>query len=854
MVGLVVVSHSAGLAEGVVELVREMGGPELRVEAAGGLDEPGALGTDPFRVQAAVERAWSEDGVLVLMDLGSAVLSAETALELLDPERAERVLLCEGPLVEGAVAAGVAARAGQALEAVAGEARRGLEPKAAHLGGDAGDGAGPSPAEAAGRTRSVEASVELPNPHGLHARPLSRLVAAAAEWDADVEVRNATTGAGPASARSPTQLALLGALRGHVLVLSASGPDAERAVEELLELARGGFGEAATVAPARPPEPAAAPGRPPEPAAARAAPPVPSAAPAPGAVLTGLPASPGVAFGPARLLRPPPPEPPRRAAGTPGAERAALETARGAVRDDLDRRRRALEERTGPEEAAILAAGAGLLDDPALLDPTRAAIEGGTSAAAAWADAVEDVAARYRALADPYLRARATDLEDVGARVVRRLLGEDGAGAESPEGILVARDLAPADAAALDPAEVRGILTAEGGPTSHGAILARALGVPAVAGAGPAALALAEGTDLALDGEAGTVTVAPGPELRARLETRRARDLRDREADRAAAHEPALTRDGVRVEVAANVGSAADASAAAEAGADGIGLLRSEFLFTQRSTLPDEREQEAVYRGIAERLNGRPVILRTLDVGADKPLAALPQPPELNPFLGARGIRLSLERPDTLRTQLRAALRVAADHPLRVMFPMVATLDELRTARSIAEESRDELDHAGVRVPARLELGVMVEVPSAALAAGALAREVDFLSLGTNDLAQYVLAAERGNARVAGLVDALHPAVLRLVAMTVEGAAGEGRWVGVCGELAADPLATPVLVGLGVRELSMAPPAIPRVKRAVREIELGAARELAAAALAAGSAREVRRRLEIGLAGAHAPV
>jgi phosphoenolpyruvate-protein phosphotransferase len=413
-------------------------------------------------------------------------------------------------------------------------------------------------------------------------------------------------------------------------------------------------------------------------------------------------------------------------------------------------------------------------------------------------------------------------------------------------GIVVADELAPADAAALDPGKVRGLVTAGGGPTSHGAILARALGVPAVAGAGPAALAVPDGTELALDGEAGTVTVAPAPELRTRLEARAAREEREREAERSAAREPARTRDGHRVEVAANVGTEADAAAAARFGAEGVGLLRTELLFTGRATLPGEEEQSRAYAAVARALPGRPVIVRALDVGADKPLAALPQPPEANPFLGARGIRLLLERPELLRTQLRAVLRVVAEPPLRVMLPMVATLQELRAARAVAERARDELTAEGVPVPARLELGIMVEVPAAALSARALAREADFLSVGTNDLSQYVLAAERGNPRVAGLVDALHPAVLRLVAMAVEGAEEAGRWVGVCGELAADPAATAVLVGLGVRELSMSPPAIPRVKRMVRELELPAARELARAALAAGSAAEVRSLVGIG--------
>jgi phosphoenolpyruvate-protein phosphotransferase len=343
-----------------------------------------------------------------------------------------------------------------------------------------------------------------------------------------------------------------------------------------------------------------------------------------------------------------------------------------------------------------------------------------------------------------------------------------------------------------------------------------------------------------VDGEGGTVSSDPEPAQIAEAE-RRAESFRAREAAaRAEATRPAVTRDGTSIEVLANVGQPADVEAALDAGAEGVGLLRTEFLFIGRDSMPSEEEQEAAYRGIAEPLGGHPLIVRTLDVGGDKPLPYLPVPAEANPFLGLRGLRLGLARPDVLRTQLRAILRVAADHPVKVMFPMVTSLAEFRAARALAEEARHQVEGAGGRVPSYLEVGIMVEVPAAALAAEAFAADVDFFSIGTNDLTQYTLAAERGNERVAGFADALHPAVLRLIRMTAQGAGSHGRMVGVCGEIAGDPVAVPILVGLGVRELSAAPPAVPRVKRAVRETDLGSARILADRALALDSAEAVR--------------
>jgi phosphoenolpyruvate-protein phosphotransferase len=413
--------------------------------------------------------------------------------------------------------------------------------------------------------------------------------------------------------------------------------------------------------------------------------------------------------------------------------------------------------------------------------------------------------------------------------VLARLAGAPAGAAPRAPGIAVARELTPGEAAGLDPEVVWAIATARGGPTGHAAILARALGIPAVVGLGDALLAVPEGTPLALDGAAGVVDVDPDAGTLAELEARRDAEAAARAAMLAGASEPGAMRDGRRVEVFANVGSPAEARLVVEQGAEGVGLLRTEFLFLDRATPPDEDEQVDVLRAIAGALGGRRVIVRTLDAGADKPLPFLRQAPEDNPFLGRRGIRLSLAEPALFRTQLRAILRVAAEHPLAVMFPMVATRAELRAARAHLDEVRAEL---GSR--AELEVGVMVEVPALALQAAVIAPEVDFFSVGTNDLAQYAMAAERGNSALASLLDDALAPVLSLIASVVDAADAHGRWVGVCGELAGEPEAAVLLAGIGVRELSMAASRIPAVKAALREADPEAAEAAARRAITGG--------------------
>ncbi len=818
MVGIVIVSHSYRIAEGVAELAREMGGPDVRLETAGGLDTPDhPIGTDAVLVMQAVDRAWSDDGVLVLMDLGSAVLSAEMALDLMPEEQRAHVLLCEAPLVEGAVAAAVTAKMGGTLEAVAAEARGGLAGKIAHLGAPVPE----APAPDGVGEGAVTLRLTIRNPHGLHARPAARFVQTASGFDAKIEVRNLTSGRGPADAASLNAVATLGAAAGHEIEVAAGGPQAAEAIAALRALAARDFDEAAEA-------PGARVRRRPDAAAGTAAPP-------PEGVVRGFAASPGIAIGAVRRCHVPSLEIDRDDATDPDAEAAALDAAIADTVDAVRRQREAVAARAGETEAGIFDAHLLFLRDEALLAPARRAIHAdGRSAARAWRDAIDRTAAAWDGLEDEYLRARADDLRSVGSQVLARLLGVPPPHPRIEEaGVLVAADLTPADTAGLDPALVRGIATARGGPTSHAAVLARALGIPAVVGLGDAALDLDEGSTVAVDGRVGDLYVDPSPDDVARLEAEAAALAAARAAASAGARGPAVTRDGVTVEVAANVGGPAEVPAAVEAGADGIGLFRTEFLFMGRDRMPDEDEQEAAYRAAAEALDGRPLLIRTLDAGADKPLPYLGQPHEENPFLGVRGVRLGLARPEILEAQLRAIWRVAADHRVRVMFPMVTTLGELRAARAVLERAG-----AGSEVP--LEVGIMIEVPAAALTASALAAEVDFFSIGTNDLTQYTLAADRGNEHVASLTDALHPGVLALIRATVEGAEAHGRWVGVCGELAGDALATPLLLGLGVRELSMSAPAIAGVKQAVRATDAGEAAALAGRAQACAGADEVR--------------
>jgi phosphoenolpyruvate-protein phosphotransferase/dihydroxyacetone kinase phosphotransfer subunit len=804
VVGIVVVSHSRALARAAVALAAEMTpGTTVAIAIAAGLDDD-TFGTDAVAVQQAIEQVDSPDGVVVFCDLGSAVLSAEMALEFLTDDVRDRVRISSAALVEGLVAACVTAAGGGSAAEVVAEAARGLDAKATQLGDSATPAAAPPIEDVGGATAT--ATFVVATPHGLHARPAARLVSTVRGFDARVVLSNLDSGAGPISAASLSAVATLGARQGNRIELTASGPDADRVRDAVLALAARDFDE--------------------------------SAAQPPTSALTSdggpVGAAPGVAIGPASQLAAAVPPIPAQEPGAPDVQRRRLVEAIEATRAEIDTTRRRVSTAAGDADAAIFEAHALLLDDPALLDDVWARIDAGTGAARAFDDAIAAATAALAELADSYQRGRAADVRGVGDQVLRHLLVGSAAPARKLAGIVVAADLTPAQAADLDRGTVQAVVLAGGSSTSHAAILARAYGIPMVTGAGTQLLAVPEGTTIAVDGELGEVVVDPSADVLARYRARAAGREATQATARAAAGQPAVTSDGIQIGVLANVGSLDDAVAAAAAHADGSGLVRTEFLFAGRATRPDRDEQEQAYRAIAEALGGSRVVLRTLDVGGDKPMPFLPQATEANPFLGERGIRLTLHHPDLFLDQLVAMCRVARDHPISVMFPMVSDVSEVLAAREILDTAIAEV---GGR-PAELRIGIMVEVPGVALKASSFVPHVDFFSVGTNDLTQYALAAERGNASVAGLSDGLDPGVLRLMAILCADA-GETP-VSVCGELAADPLAVPLLLGLGVRSLSVAPPFVAAVKQQVRSIELAAATPLAERALACGSAGDVR--------------
>ncbi|WP_353231519.1 phosphoenolpyruvate--protein phosphotransferase [Pseudomonas helleri] len=668
------------------------------------------------------------------------------------------------------------------------------------------------------------ARITLANAHGLHARPAKVLAQLAKGFEGDIRVRILDGQEGSAvSAKSLSKLLSLGARRGQVLEFIAEPTIANDALPAILAAVEEGLGE--EVEPLVPQTELA-------PALAEIAEVV--LAPAAGSVIHAVAASPGIAIGPAHIQVLQTFDYPLRGESS-AVERERLHGAISAVRQDIET---LIQRSQSKAIREIFITHQEMLDDPELTDEVGSRLKQGESAEAAWMAVIEAAARQQESLQDALLAERAADLRDIGRRVLAQLCGVETLAEPDQPYVLVMDEVGPSDVARLDPARVAGILTARGGATAHSAIVARALGIPALVGAGDAVLLLAPGTQLLIDGQRGRLHVAPDADA-----LQRALDERDSREQRLLAaselrHQPAVTLDGHAVEVFANIGESKGVATAVEQGAEGIGLLRTELIFMAHPQAPDEATQEAEYRRVLDDLHGRPLVVRTLDVGGDKPLPYWPIEKEENPFLGVRGIRLTLQRPQIMESQLRALLRSADNRPLRIMFPMVGSVAEWRAARDMTERLRLEIPVAD------LQLGIMVEVPSAALLAPVLAKEVDFFSVGTNDLTQYTLAIDRGHPTLSAQADGLHPAVLQLIDITVRAAHAHGKWVGVCGELAAEPLAVPVLVGMGVDELSVSARSIPEVKARVRELNMERLKTLAEQALSVGSPDEVRALVE----------
>jgi multiphosphoryl transfer protein len=665
-------------------------------------------------------------------------------------------------------------------------------------------------------------AIVIPNPTGLHARPAAVLANLAKGFRSSIKLQ---LGDQQVNARSITAIMGLDVRSGASVRLLASGPDARAAIDKIAPVVAQGLGdEGYTPAPA--------------PATTTAA---PESAPPPRRkstdpnLLLGVACSPGLAVGQVFQVRRDMIEVTEEGAGVEterGKLSAAIETAKG----QLAALRAQLHAKADPAKAAIFAAHEELIEDPDLLEIVDSAIAKGKSAEFGWKKAVTAHADRLAALRNPLLAQRANDLRDVGLRVLGILTGEETKAPDYPPNtILIAEDLTPSDTAALDRTRVMGFATTRGGATSHGAILARALGIPALAGVEPAALEVPNGTSVVLDGSKGTLRLNPPPEEITRIRDAQERAEKQRKEDLAHAHEPAVTLDGKRIEVVANIGGLKDATQVSALGGEGVGLLRSEFLFMERSTPPSEDEQFEAYKAIAQAIGKEhPLVIRTLDVGGDKPLAYLPIPKEDNPFLGERGVRVALDRPEILRIQLRAILRASAFGRVSVMFPMISSLEEIRDAKAILAEESQRLGIAPI--PA----GIMVEVPVTAVMAAQFANDADFFSIGTNDLTQYTLAMDRGHPKLAPYIDGLSPGVLHLINHTVRGGHAANRPVAVCGGIASDVHGVPILIGLGVDELSISLPAIPAIKGQIRKLRLDECRELAQKALAAESAAEVR--------------
>lgn len=666
----------------------------------------------------------------------------------------------------------------------------------------------------------AEASWTLDYPNGLHARPATRWVEVAKRFACEIRI---IKGDEFADAKALTALLSLGATRGETLSIAARGNDARRAVDAMRDVMSAiSADEQADAERARR-----------NAIAARKQAPdwTPAGTPQ---TLYGLGASPGLAVG--QLVR-------HAAQGfdvqdQPGdviADGEALEGAVLRVQQELLALEADTRTRLGANEAAIFAAHRELLGDADLLRDAMVQILRGHGPAWSWQHVVKTRVEKLQSLADPLLAARATDLRDVGERVLGALLGVSRQRLVlSAPTILVAEDLTPSDTLQLDMRFIVGLAISGGGPTSHTAILARTLGLPAIVAAGSALLATPEGRNAVLDGSLGAIylDVAQGDLERASAVV--AKQVAAREALRESRHQPAVTTDGHTIEIAANVANAKQAAAAIEAGAEGVGLMRTEFLFLERDTAPDEDEQYRIYREMTEALAGRPLIIRTLDIGGDKQVPYLKLPQEENPFLGVRGARLLLTRQDLLYTQLRALYRAAKHGPIKIMFPMVTHTHEIEALRSHCARARAQVD--GPVVP----IGIMVEVPAVAVMADRFAPLVDFFSIGTNDLTQYTLAIDRQHPELAAQADSLHPAVLALIASTVRAAKAAGTWVGVCGGLAGDPLGARILTGLGVDELSMSAQDVAAVKAALRSDAYAAMQALAERAIAASTPEEIR--------------
>ncbi|HAV9942795.1 TPA: phosphoenolpyruvate--protein phosphotransferase [Escherichia coli] len=790
MVAIVIVSHSLRLAQGIEELALQMSGGDVPLAIAAGIDDPqNPIGTDAIAIMSAIESVWSPDGVLVLMDMGSALLSTEMALELLSEEQRSAIYLLAAPVVEGAMSAVTSAAAGLSVTEIIAEVDLALCAKQQQL----------MPSSTAGEVIPAISPVNhcdewqtfcwtIRNPHGIHARPAASILKVSAQYSANIIV---IKGDKRASTRSLNELAMLGVRCGDEIIFQAEGTDASDALKAIETLAKNHFGEAHLLASSEIPLTET---------------PVVSA-PVDGAI-SGLSVQNGIAIGPVKWFTCERPEITQRTVDSPQEELSRIESAIDIVVCEL------ADKAAGPE-GDIFAAHKMMLEDPEITRQLQQRLAKGKQAEFAWLEVMQALAEQYCQAETLYLREREADIRDLTRQVLNQLCGvSEQHFITTAPCILLANDLLPSQITSLNKAHILGICLHNGGTTSHTAILARAMGIPAIAKAAITPQNVRDNDTVILDGETGRLWLQPDEVTRLDLLQRAEAWRQQRDRQLADAMLPAVTQGGRNISVLANIGDLQDIDAALSHGAEGVGLLRTEFLFHESATLPDEEEQFRVYCSVARVFGDKPVTIRTLDIGGDKPLPSYPLPTEDNPFLGLRGIRLCLAHPQIFIPQLRTLIRAGKEYPtLQIMLPMVSTLEEVRTVKTLIHAQAKLLGLTAENLPA---LGIMIEVPAAVMIADKLASEVDFFSIGTNDLTQYIMAADRGNSTVAKLVDYCNDAVINAIAMVCQAGRNNEIPVSMCGEMAGDIQQTARLLTMGIDKLSASPSRLPALKAAIR--------------------------------------
>ena len=794
MIGIVIVSHSADLARGVKVLAEQMGQGKLKIEAAGGVDNSDdPIGTDAMKILAAIQEVYSDDGVLVFMDMGSAILSTEMAIDFLDENQKSKIVLSGAPIVEGVIAASVAAAGDATIEEVQKEVETALYGKRAQLGLE--DESVPDIETVSSDDEAEESftylkQYRLNNALGLHARPAAKVAAIASKHDATVQVRNSSKESHWVNAESLNSLITLQVSRGDKLEIRIRGSQAKEVFEKLDPMLSESFYEPAEL---------------PESNARKSTPKNEEAS----SEIYGISVGNGIAIASAFFLDTALPDIKREESGNLDEEIQKLEKGLKNSIKELEKLKL-----SGSKDSDIFDAHILLLKDPDWIGRVKKLIEEESVVAAyAWKETLDKLLAQYRESSSELVTDRAADLMDVGNRVLEKLTNVTNK-PEMPDtpSVLVVEELTPSIVSGIEPDKIEALVTAKGSATSHSAILVRSIGIPAVFSIENRIDEIRSGKTLIIDGEEGVVIPEPDNETLTIYQDKKSSWLKRKERASKVKEKEFTDSSGNRIFIEANIAVPDEADSALRNGAEGIGLFRTEFLYMQENHPPSEEEQLKAYNAVLKKMNGRPVTFRTVDIGGDKPIPYLNIEREENPFLGWRGIRYSLDEKELFKTQLRSLLRASVNGKAKIMFPMVSTPEEFKEARSILDGVQKELTESGVPFATDIPIGMMVEVPAAVIRIEEFLEIADFISIGTNDLTQYVMAADRNNSKVSGLASYRQPAVLNFIEQIIQKAKKKGVPVSMCGEMAGDSAMIQTLLDFGLRSFSMNPIGIPEFK------------------------------------------